>query len=307
MPESYTHAHIAQQALMRSGKVVASYPAFLAGANGPNPLYAYKMFKKDRKPDLPALAKRMHMEKTGAFLATLIQLAMTAEQQSYALGFLCHYAADCVLHPYVTAMSEKGKPYDMKMGSSFMQASIDSTLYYQDYKTYTVPYRAGVAVIITNELAQVISLLHDSIRQVYDMDIPIVDLADTFHQHLALHKRLVAPSWAEKTRMAMQEKNAFGKDGEFKLRSRIQPAKPLKKLPSKWYHPYTHEEMDVTLDELLVLAEQASAACIMATMDFWVGNIDIDKLVEVVGDNNYYTGLPNAAKAGQAVLQEGLE
>lgn len=301
MPDCYTHAYIASQALMRSGKVVASHPAFLAGANGPNPLYAYEALKKKRKPDLPALAQRMHGEKTGVFLTTMIQLAMTAQQQSYALGFLTHYAADCVVHPYVTAMSEKGKPYAGKLGAAWMQSSMDSTLYYRDFKTYTVPLHAGTPVIITDELAQVTSLLHDSILQVYGMNIPAVALADTFHSNLSIHKFFVSPKGFKKAVAAVLELVLFGGKGKYTIRSHMQPAAPLKKLPSKWYHPFTHEEMDVTLDELLILAEQAAAACIMSAMDFWVGNIDLAQLTEVIGDNNYYTGLPNsAAHAGGA-------
>lgn len=293
MPDYYTHAYVASQALMRSGKVVASHPAFIAGANGPDSLYAYQTWKKKKTPDLPRLAKRLHQEKTGAFLAALAQLAITSVQQSYVLGFLTHYASDCIMHPYVRAMSESGAPYAGKQGASQLQASIDSHLYYQDYKTRLVPLHAGTPVLITDELAQVTNLLHDAIYQVYGTDVPVVALADAFHDNLTYRKFLISRYGVKKFFAPMLEHILLGKKSKGKLRSRMQPAPPLKALPEKWKNPYTQEELDVTLDEMLVLSQQAGAACIMATMDYWLGVIEAKQLSDVIGDNNYYTGLPN--------------
>lgn len=295
MPECYTHSYIATRALMRGGSVAASFPAFLAGANGPDPLFAYHAWKRKPEPNLEALAKRMHREKAGTFLTTLVQLAMTPAQQSYALGFLSHYAADCVLNPYVSAMSLKGAPYGMQRGYQWMQSAIDSQLYYQDYRTRLVPLHAGTPVLITDDLAQVTSLLRDAVLQAYGMDVPPVALADTFHNNLTVRKFLISPHGGKKFLARVMEPVLFGKKGGDKILSRMQPAKPLKKLPATWTNPYTHEETNVTLEELILLAEQVGAGYIVAALEFWLGNIDGAQLATVVGDNNYYTGLPPGA------------
>lgn len=303
MPECYTHGYVASQALMRSGNVVQSYPAFLAGANGPDPFYSYKLWKKEKSPDLPALAKRMHREKTGAFLIALIQLSMTGVQQSYALGFLTHYAADCIIHPYVEAMSEKGKPYGVPNGGLWMQASLDSSLYYRDYKTYKVPVHAGTPVLITEDLAQVTSLLHDAIVQVYGMNIPLVALADTFHNNLSARKFLASGNWFKKSFAWVLEAVLLGKNAKNTrnaIKARLQPAKPLEKLPGEWENPYTHETHKMNWEEILVVAEQTGAACIAAAMNFWLGNINSDQLAAIVGNNNYYTGVPDGMPVWEA-------
>lgn len=295
MPECYTHCYVASQALMRSGKVVTSHPAFLAGANGPDPLYAYQALKKDRAPDLTTMAKRIQCEKTGAFLSTLVQLSMTSIQQSFTLGFLSHYAADCVLHPYVAAMSVKGMPYGGEKGNIFLESAIDSYLYYRDFKTYLVPLHAGTPVLITEDLAQVTSLLHESILQVYGVDIPAVALADTYHSNLNARKFMISKHGFKKAVAAVMEPMFFGKNSRYTIRAHMQPAKPLKKLPNHWENPYTHEAADATLEEMLMLAEQAGASLILAAMEFWLGNIDAAQLSAALGDNNYFTGLPVSA------------
>ena len=295
MPECYTHQYIASLAMMRSGKIITSRPAFLAGVNGPDPLYFYHAWRKKKTPDLPALAERMHREKTGAFLLALVRLSMTQVEQNYALGFLAHYAADCVLYPYVEAMCQPGKPYDGAKGSNWMQTALDSELYYSDYKMRLVPLHSGTPVLITDELAQVTHLLHSAILQVYGSEISPIALADAFHDNMTVRKFFVSKTGGKKALAIFLETFLFGKKGRYAIRSRMQPTGKLKKLPGRWANPYTGEEYDLTLEEVLHIAGQTAAAYVAAAMDFWLGLIDSSQLAHVLGDNNYYTGLPNNA------------
>lgn len=310
MPDRYTHSYIATQALSRSGQVVFSRTAFSAGANGPDPLYAFQPWRREKNPNLPALAQRMHTESTGQFLNTLVRLAVTPVQQSYVLGFLTHYAADCTVRPYVEAMCRPGQPYAGGVQAhSRMQASLDSTLYYQEYRTYLVPLHAGTPVLITEELAQVVSLLHDAILDVYGVDIKATALADSFHNNLTQRKILISRSGVKKVLVSLVERVVYsGKDAKGKLRSRMQPAPPLKKLPVQWVHPYTGEERDQTTDELLLEAREVGAVYIAAAMQFWLGDIDAEHLARVLGNMNYYTALdsslPDARVAEEAAGEE---
>ena len=85
--------------------------------------------KAKRRYDLPALGDRMHEEATGAFLCSLVRHVKTGAQIEYALGFLSHYAADTVLHPYVVAMCQSGQPYAGKGGHGYFEIALDSTLH----------------------------------------------------------------------------------------------------------------------------------------------------------------------------------
>ena len=107
MPEGYTHVRTAQKAAHAIHYKLQCPAAFAAGANGPDSFFCYEVWKKgqNRTYNLPLLGNRMHEDKTGAFLLALLHHTHTQAQIEYTLGFLCHYAADTVMHPYVVFVS----------------------------------------------------------------------------------------------------------------------------------------------------------------------------------------------------------
>lgn len=304
MPDSYTHCHLATRALMRSGQVVSSHPAFMAGANGPDPLFHYQFYKRKKSPDLPGLAGRVHTESTGQFLNALIQLAVTPVQQSFALGYLTHYAADCILNPYIHAMTRKGMPYGMGKGKLHMRAALDSTLYYQNHRTYTVPLHAGTPILIGDDLAQVTALWHEVVRKVYGASVPVVAFADAYHDNTRFCKLLYTPRGAKRLAAPLLERVLLGSRGVGELRAQMQPAQPLRYLPAAWDNPYTGETLNQTLEEILNDAQEASAVCITGAMRFWMGKLTAEQLEQVLGNNSYYTGQPAVPVRGSAAAPE---
>ncbi len=291
MPECYTYVYLANQALTRSGNAVASQPAFIAGANGPNPLYMYRIYKKKREPNLPALAARMHREKTGQFLHALIRYATTPAQQSYALGFITHYTTDCTLYPYMAAMSVAGAPYAGEQGRYEMACALDSTLYHRDYKTLLVPLHAATPVLITEELAQVCALLREAVADVYQQQLPLIAFSDAFHDNLAMHKLMISRTGLKKPLLSIIEPSGLPHyDGP--LAARTQPGKMLKPLPDSWVNPFSNKSMNLTFDEVVAAAVQTGALCVTAVMRYWLGDFSEDKLIAVLGNNDYYTGMP---------------
>lgn len=291
VPENYTHAYIATQALMRSGQTVASHQAYLAGANGPDPLYMYKPGAKQRRPDLPKLADKMHREKTGEFLLNLASYAVTPAQQSYVMGFFTHYTTDITLYPYIAAMTAQGRPYAGRGGQARMETALDSTLYYKNFKTHLVPLQAGTPVLITEDLAQVTTLLHESIRATYGYNIPPVALADIFHDNLRLRRRLIAKKGPGRLLAGLRAASWADNKSGGTLKNRMQPSAPLKTLPDIWTNPYTGEQLNLTLDEILTVAEHTGAAAVIAALHYWLGELDEPQLAEILGNNSYFTGL----------------
>ena len=106
MPEGYTHVRTARKAAETIHYKIQCPAAFAAGANGPDSFFCFEIWKKraKRRYDLPGLGNRMHEEKTGEFLRSLCRHVKSRPQVEYALGFLSHYAADTVVHPFVYAM-----------------------------------------------------------------------------------------------------------------------------------------------------------------------------------------------------------
>lgn len=291
MPECYTHVQTAMHTLMRSGHTVASFPAFIAGANGPAPLFMFRKWNKKGCPNLPYLAQKIQKENTGAFLMALARYASTPQQQSYALGFITHYTTSCTLSPYIAAMSGPNGAYPMPSGQYLLAAAIDSDLYYRDYKTHLVPLTAGTPVLITNELAQVVSLLHSALLDVYDVDVPLLALSDAFHDNMIARKRMISRFGFKKFMLKVFGQKPFNKDSG-PMWARTQPAAPLRTLPHEWTNPYTGDVINLTLPEVLTIAAQTGAVCVTAAMRYWLGSLEETKLEEVLGSNDYFTGLP---------------
>lgn len=290
MPECYTYTHTAMQALIHSGHTVASYSAFRAGAVGFVPMYMYQLWQPIPRPDLPALATKMRHEKTGDFLLALIRYAVTSTQQSYVLGFLAHYATDCTLNPYITAMSLRGAPYGFLNGKDTFAAALDTQLYFQDYKTRKIHLHASTPVLITDELAQISSLLRHAIQDVYKKNLPQVALADAFHYNLFVRQILHVPFG--KIALAFTNKTIKSSFGSLKYRT--QKGKKLLQLPKKWANPYTKAQMDLSCSQLLTLAEQSAGVCVGAAMRYWLGTLEEENLAEVFRNDDYDTGLPCA-------------
>ncbi len=291
MPDSYTHASIALQALLCAKQGVASLPCYLAGAGGPDPLAFYQFWRRKRHPDLAALADRIHREHTGKFLSALLENSITPQQQSYTMGFLTHYATDCTLNPYISAMGDAGF-YQNKLGRIGFETALDSELFYRSYRSRTVPLYAATPMLLSDDLAQVAALLRESILATYGQDIPTVDLADAYHENVQMRKSMISPRGGRKAWLRLSAPLRVGHLRAAQLVARVQPGAPLPHLPENWKNPYLGEEMHLTFDEVLVLAEQTGAACILAAMRYWLGEIDEDKMARILGDNNYYTGRP---------------
>ena len=141
MPEGYTHVRTAQKAATAIHYKVQCPAAFAAGANGPDSFFCYEVWKKRAKRhfDLPTLGNRMHEEKTGEFLRSLCRHVKSRPQVEYALGFLSHYAADTVVHPFVYAMCQPGQPYAGPGGHGYLEIALDSTLHEEDTGSALVP------------------------------------------------------------------------------------------------------------------------------------------------------------------------
>lgn len=290
MPDSFAHVTIANQALLRSGQLVANHPCFTAGANGPDPLYFWQFGRKRKNPDLPAIARRIHREKTGQFLNALLYLSLTPEQQSYTMGFLTHYSTDCTLNPFISGMGDKGM-FKGKKGRRAFETSIDSELFFRQYRQRAVPMFISTPQLIAEDMSQVATLLHDAIWAVYKEDIPVVALSDCFHEYAGLRKKITSPSKLNRGITRLLAPLQYGKQAD-DLVGRMQPGKPLLSLPQEWKNPYSTEDMHLTFDEVVALAESTGAALIVAAMGFWLGGINDDEISSIIGDNNYYTGRP---------------
>lgn len=302
MPEGYTHIRTARAAARLANIEPADSAAFGCGANGPDMLFCYRVWRKSarRGEDLPKIGDRLHYENTGAFLRALLETAKTPAQRSYALGFLCHYAADCALHPYVVMITEPGAVYGKPGGHGYFEIALDSFLHQKDTGNSAVPVNDNTPALGADALEGVAELLQAGIRAALGISVSRHALKDSF-AHTRLMRGMFVSRLRIKYALFWLVEPLFG--GRGFITGHITPAhlrgtgKNEPPLPEVWKHPFTGEEQQADLASLLELAERTGAAYMMAAQGYWQGKLRLEKAMEIIGSKSYLSGLEDEKSA----------
>lgn len=312
MPEGYTHIRTARAAARLAEIEPADRAAFDCGANGPDMLFCYRVWRKSarRGEDLPKIGDRLHYENTGAFLQALLETAKTPAQRSYALGFLCHYAADCALHPYVVMITKPGAAYGRPGGHGYFEIALDSFLHKKDTGSGAVPVNDSTPALGADALEGAAELLQVGIRAALGMSVSRRALKDTF-AHTRLMRGMFVSRLRIKYALFWLVEPLFG--GRGFITGHITPARLLgtgkneTPLPEVWEHPFTGEEQQADLASLLEQAERTGAAYMMAAEGYWQGKLRLEKTMQIIGSRNYLSGLEDAQSAPQPAPQPAEE
>ncbi|MEF9970024.1 MAG: zinc dependent phospholipase C family protein [Ruthenibacterium sp.] len=291
MPESYTHLRIARAALVLADAKAAASAAFLMGANGPDPLFADRVLHQNKTQPLAPIGKRIHNEKCGAFLTELLSQSKTTVQRDYARGFLTHYAADTIFHPYVASQSGAGAAFDKPAGHGFCEAALDTYFCAMDTGHGGVSVDEAAPKLSAPELAEIVALLRRSIAAVYGETLSVTNLCNAFHSFRAAHWFFYSPAGGKRILAAFAENIIFHKQGY--LRCHMTPAPmPRKGFAAEWTNPYTAVRTDVGPNGLTMQAVRQSANFLRVAQCFWAGNASEQSVLKYLGNKSYTTGLP---------------
>lgn len=306
MPEGYTHVRTAQKAAASIHYKIHNPAAFAAGANGPDAFFSFEVWRSraKRRYDLPALGTRMHEEATGAFLQNLVRHVKTRAQVEYALGFLSHYAADTVIHPYVMAMCAPGGLYAGPGGHGYFEIALDSTLHAEDTGVSRVPAEDSSPVPHGEEMAEIAALLHTALAETYGLDISIEALADSFY-YLNMVRRLFASRHGVRKGLFFVIETFW--HGRGFLTEHVTPRALRLDLPDDWTDPVTGEARHDGVFALLKQAEQRSATYMQAALANWMDKLSDAELAEVLGSMDYTTGTPTERSQRPAVHDDTTE
>lgn len=186
-------------------QIAASHPAcFRWGCQGPDPLFYRKIAFGS---PLHKLGNRMHSENADGLFAALAEgvqrLSGEAHEiaAAYFFGFLCHYALDSEIHPYVYCRQEQIRSADAKLSASAVHCQIESDI---DYLLYAQARRAPVTEfepedfykLGAEEKAVLAVLLHAVLHKVYGVTVPAADLRGAFDEMLRWESFLYSNSRA---------------------------------------------------------------------------------------------------------------
>lgn len=170
--------------------------AYRWGLQGPDPLFFHKVYAGS---PLHKTGNRLHSEKTDELFTVLAEavhrLTGSAHEiaEAYFYGFLCHYALDSAIHPYVYYRQYECIQSMPNENPSAIHCRIETdidTALYAHFKggkiteaDPTLPYRLS-----DEETAVLAVLLHHVIRQVLDEQAPTAELRPCFAEMLACQR-----------------------------------------------------------------------------------------------------------------------
>lgn len=141
MPSSYTHQIIAEEIAGSLPENVKSRipfaPEYFLGAQGGDVFYFYNIAGGQKN-----IGKYFHRRNTYGIFSSFLESARTdgAHAVSYAAGYITHYAADTVFHPYVYWLCKRQKETTGRKRDNFhgiSESDLD-TYFVQKYKRMPV-------------------------------------------------------------------------------------------------------------------------------------------------------------------------
>ncbi len=260
MPEGFTHVALATKAAEQAGWVILDKAAFAAGANGPDIFFAFEGWKPaaERRYDLKGFGNRMHEQRTRAFLRALCKQAKTQSQLDYFMGFLGHYALDTTVHPFVSAVTQKGQRYGKKHGHGYFEIALDTYL----CKKLTGKRDFGIddfaPKLIGAPLAEVAGQLDRAIVEAYGVDIQREYITDAIFHNRRI-RSIFSSRFGCKRFLFWLIEPMFG--GRGTLTTHVHPRRLRgasarerlrgKGLPNPWTDPVTGQVHEESLSELL--------------------------------------------------------
>lgn len=215
MPAIITHdyfGHALYDQLRRTiGNTRDERHAFLLGNQGPDPLF-YTVIDPRYLPmrKLYTIGSKMHGGNPSslllAFRYSLLHLSPADYRigRAYVLGFMCHYALDSTMHPFIYAqqyaLCDAGVPGLSRRDGHEVHAVIESELdelvlftkLNQTISTFNPAYHILQA---DDTVLNIISKIYAQVaRMVYNISLPITYYADAVKEYRWTERRLYSPS-----------------------------------------------------------------------------------------------------------------
>ena len=176
MADIYLHCRIAED-ITKDMDYPFVRELIYIGAQGPDPLY-YVQFGKDAK-EYRYYADRMHDTNTRMLLTNIVHYVkrhLTEESYSFLVGFLCHYALDVKIHPYVyynVGVYDKNKPETAQYKGLHLkfERAIDACLIEQEQATKAHKFPLLKTYFPSYNVPEMVnSIIGHALKQTYGKD-----------------------------------------------------------------------------------------------------------------------------------------
>lgn len=272
MPDFVTHHLFGQKVLQNHAlpKPIADlckrYPAcFVWGLQGPDLLYFHSVFSGS---EVNAAGRDMHHLYTGQLLSEFARTILAAPLAckdfllAYYYGFLCHYACDCALHPYVYFWQNEFCAINADLNRSgahaYVESCIDSALYEKCYHRPVTEFTFKKAYALPQAQKNAIAWCYTTVlHTLYQKDFTIASIEACFANGMRLQglfygdHRMIAKAVSRGERLVGLR---GGGSGHFKLSDMAPEWDCLNSSHNSWKEPFTE---DIRYDSVMQLLQNA--------------------------------------------------
>lgn len=260
MSDIYMHSKMAQEVIDQRQKDVDRNIVYL-GAQSSDPMY-YATFHKDGK-QYRTYADRMHDTDTQKLLTHLVHYVKehhTISTYSFLVGFICHYALDVHVHPYVyhhVGIYRKEDPSTHPYRGLHLkfERSIDAVLMEEDLKikARTIKLvRTSFPIKVPNN--EVLAMMKASFKHQFDIDNGD-EIYKTSVQHMYNVVRFITQDRFGIKKQLYKLYDLFHKEDDLFMAdlsffNHIESYDFLNRNHHTWYHPVTNQAFTKSVYEL---------------------------------------------------------
>lgn len=296
MPAAYFHEAVARKAFERIGGAPQPEAVWILGAQGPDPLFFYRALRLRHDKAVNRMGDTLHSMHTGRFLCQLVRLAKTESPaaQSYALGFISHYACDTALHPFVYAHSFTRKGRYKGMRHLCLEAQMDSWAW-REAGGQATPLHYG-QFPDKPQLEQAAALLSAALARVFPAK-PVSPSAieQAFCDAKAICRLLYSPHGVKFSLFWLLERViCFPCLVTGLIPPRWLPRKDFLNIARRrWASPWEPERIrHESAPELMEQAVDHATRWMALARGYWAGESTLSDLAAALGDMHYSSGLP---------------
>lgn len=187
MPAMITHYLLGRRMIPLSGvPPIRRQDAFLLGAQGPDILYFFRAFPWQRGTAGLPIGNALHNAGPSQLFNTIrfVLSEATADEmrilESYVLGFICHYAADRRLHPFICHFQEELRSREPLFAQSSnpyhyrYESALDAELLRHDRGEYVSAFALITVCPKRDKLLEsaIAKFYHRLLKEVLGEDVP---------------------------------------------------------------------------------------------------------------------------------------
>ncbi len=300
MADIYLHSKLSE-AVMKDIKAALVTDLVFIGAQGPDPLY-YNVSKKEREA-YHYIANRIHDTDTRLFFKNMVSYVkknLDIETYSFLLGFICHYALDVTIHPYVyhnvgVYKADDPSTHQYRGLHLKFERSIDAVMIQKDLGIPSRKFRLHQKYFPKTEVPEDICKIMDyTVKATYGRDNAGTMYKAAIKKMYKNVRNIITDRFGIKKSIS-KVLDLFGNSDmylqDLSFFNHVEKGYDfLNEKKNTWYHPVTNAPSTESVDELFEKA-RLFAHNLIRQVDAYLGNGDEPNLDDVFTNLSFNSGL----------------